>query len=192
MEIDNHNILREITILDFDKEKEGKIVIPEGVIAIGEGVFQYNEYLKEIVLPQSLKEIHARAFDFCANLTKVNCKVSPRNPKKFINTFPKNLEYISENAFRGCEKLGTFTLPDSVRTIRNHAFFGCSRIKSFKYPKSLKYFGDDVFNDCLSLKVVYLPDEIEINDSLLRKLPNTWIVQKDDKFYNHKKYKTRN
>ena len=53
------------------KVYENIVIIPNGVVSIGEGVFENCSSLKEIVIPSSIKKIESKAFLNCNNLEKV-------------------------------------------------------------------------------------------------------------------------
>lgn len=52
----------------------GNVVIPDGVVAIANGVFAGNETVGSVTLPASLKRIGENAFNNCPNLRYVVCK----------------------------------------------------------------------------------------------------------------------
>ena len=89
----------------------GKVVVPsehngKPVIGIKEGVFYHIVSLKEVVLPDQIKEIGASAFAETA-LERIN--------------LPKGLERIEERAFAGTA-LKNITIPDSVTYLAKDAF----------------------------------------------------------------------
>ena len=71
-----------------------KIILPESLLSIGRACFSGCSHLKEIVLPEHLKSIGSSAFYNCANLKKIN--------------IPKNLSFIDKMAFMNCTNLTAF------------------------------------------------------------------------------------
>lgn len=72
--------------------------------------------LKEIILPNTIKEIGENAFDKCTGLASV--------------TIPNSVTTIGRCAFYDCSELTSITIPDSVTTIEWRAFQGCSGLTS--------------------------------------------------------------
>lgn len=111
------------------KEKVTKVVIENGVTAIGERNFYYWYYnIKTVVLPKSLKKIGDLAFGTGG--------VNPYEeyPKSKLNTinFPQGLKSIGELAFKGCGELTSIDLPSSVESIGYGAFADCNKITAVK------------------------------------------------------------
>ena len=67
---------------------------------------------------------------------------------------------ISDNMFRGCDKLTSVTLPRSVTSLGNYAFYCCAGLKSVTIPDSLTSIRDFAFSGCRGLNSVTLPDSL--------------------------------
>ena len=87
-----------------DKDLTGTVIIPETVTqngmvftvtVIDENAFEDCQF-SEIVIPNGVRSIREEAFDGCKNLTAV-----------YIG---KNIEYIGEDCFSGCDALRDFTI----------------------------------------------------------------------------------
>lgn len=91
-----------------------EIVVPEGVVSIGEDAFKYKDFIECITLPESVAEIGSYAFFKCYNLEKVEIEGT--------------IENIDTNAFCGCEKLATIDL-SNVKKIGYNSFHGCVSLK---------------------------------------------------------------
>ena len=83
-------------------------VIPEGVISVGEGVFEGSEVFS-VSLPDGLLQIGARAFKDCKNLSVIN--------------LPSSLMLIGDEAFYGCEILD-IELPSTLKRVGRDAIVG--------------------------------------------------------------------
>ena len=83
-----------------------KVVVEEGVDAVGQMAFYELPNLQEVVLPESLVEIRNYAFKNCAKLTTVNLE---------------NVDFIREGAFYGCSALEGIEFAEGV-TIEEWAF----------------------------------------------------------------------
>ena len=97
--------------------------------------------IKEISLPQNLKNIDGSAFRDCAQLTSV--------------TLPDNITSISSHTFDGCSALTDVKIPTSVASIGEYAFKGCESLTEIHLPADLEVIGDYAFEGCTSLKDVY-------------------------------------
>lgn len=69
----------------------GDVIIPDGVICIGDLAFYRSKRLTSVVIPDGVELIGAFAFNGCSNLTGI--------------TFPKSVIYIGVDAFDECEGL---------------------------------------------------------------------------------------
>ncbi len=94
-----------------------KIIIDEGVTAIGNYAFAMGEKVKEISLPQSLGSIGDGAFGWCSALTDVK--------------LPKDLKTIGDSAFVWCDNLKSVMLPENVEKIAGNAFSWSSKLVEF-------------------------------------------------------------
>ena len=66
---------------------------------------------------------------------------------------PKDVKYIGDGAFNGCEKVIDITLGDKVTYIGASAFSG-TNISSVTIPEGVTYMGNSVFGNTLNLKSV--------------------------------------
>ena len=83
-----------------------KVVIEEGVNAVGQMAFYELPNLKEVVLPESVEEIRNYAFKNTTSLTTINLEV---------------VETICQGAFYGCSGLEHLTFAEGV-VIEDWAF----------------------------------------------------------------------
>lgn len=118
-----------------------KVVIPDGTICIGKGVFD-SKKIVSISFNEGLKEIGAHAFFMCSSLEDVS--------------FPNTLQTIGENAFLGCGKLTKLTIPASVSKIGNTAFMGCRSLKEVVFEGHVENIGRNVFSK--DVKITSLSD----------------------------------
>ena len=89
------------------------VVVPEGVVQIGERAFSDHEDITDVKLPDSVISIGNSAFFGCVALSRIN--------------IPESLSSIGNNAFWGCESLEV-TIPDHVANIGGGAFCGCDKL----------------------------------------------------------------
>lgn len=116
------------------------VVIPEGVIEIGNGVFQ-GLPLTSVTFPGSLLKIGPNAFEGCRTLTSI--------------TLPENLVSIGSSAFNNCVGIKSIVISGGVKIIDSWAFQNCLSLKSITIPASVTKIGYSAFYDDISLEDVY-------------------------------------
>ncbi len=111
------------------KDKITKVVIGEGVTAIGDWNF-YHWYpnIKTVILPSTLKKIGQFAFHIDGTNPYENYT---KSKLKTIN-FPQGLKSIETCAFSGCANLTSIDLPNSVQNIDQYAFSNCNKVSTIK------------------------------------------------------------
>ena len=112
--------LKEMRVLYFLAAPDvTEVAVPDGVLAIGKGVFEDQKKLETVVLPDSLEEIGDDAFHSCEALKEI--------------VLPENLKSIGGCAFEDCKGLESVSIPASVRTIGYRAFCDCEGLKSLTF-----------------------------------------------------------
>ena len=131
------------------KGNEKNVTIPEtvdghSITVVGHSIFQANDNIESVTLPDTVTEIQDYAFSTCKNLTKVN--------------IPEGVKTIGQNAFWNCQKLEEITLPSTLKKIDWYAF-SATGLKSVTIPESttLTELKEKVFFQCASLTEVNLP-----------------------------------
>lgn len=127
-----------------------KVILPEGVVEIGDRAFQSAEALKDINLPSSLIRLGDCAFRKCFNLS-ITPLILPENIVSF------------ENAFLGCRSLTEVELPENLSFIDVGAFGGCP-ISKINITDRIKNIGGWAFEESHLTEVV-LADDCDINVS---------------------------
>lgn len=187
--------------LIFPEETE-KIVICEGITGIRNQSGEVGEYLvaggtyeklKEIQLPNSIKELHYACFSNQTNLEIIN--------------IPESIKKIPDMAFYRCSKLNKIVLPDNVKIIGYSAFEKCNKLYYINFPKSLRMIEGSAFYECATLPEVKLENiryiagrafekcynlkRVEINGDIQQLYPYTFDVclnLKDVKLTDNIKY----
>ena len=151
-----------------------KIVIPDGVTRIGEGVFHHWD-ITSITIPNSVTSIGSCALSDCTGLTSI--------------TIPESVTSIGSGAFMGCEHLESvyfndlnsflsidfeydepgwedvnyyfngelvkdIVIPDGMTSIG--CFYGCISLESITIPDSVKTVSEESFYYCKNLKSLHL------------------------------------
>lgn len=119
------------------------IVILDGTVGIGGGVFQDKTSITGVTIPDSVKYIESFAFSGCTALKKV--------------TIGSGVKTIGSSAFSGCTALSSLTISEGVSEIGSSAFSGCKLLASVVLPSSLSKIGNSAFNNCSSLSSITIP-----------------------------------
>ncbi len=116
------------------------LTLPESLITIGYGAFEWCPNLTEVTIPSNVTEIAGEAFCWCYALKTVN--------------FNEKLETIGQWAFWECYALTNITFPESLTSIGNGAFRYCYAIDNVDVPDGVTLVDDYAFDTCSALETV--------------------------------------
>ena len=145
------------------------VIMPNGIISIGEDAFWRCSSLTNITIPDSVTSIGRAAFSGCSSLTSITIPdgVTSIGDSAFSDcssltsiTIPDSVTSIGHGAFSGCSSLTSIIIPDSVTSIDGYAFRGCSSLTSITIPDGVTSIGMETFSDCSSLKSITIPDSV--------------------------------
>lgn len=165
------------------------VIIPDGVTSIN-GAFNNCRYLKEITIPDSVKNIGYQSFYNCVNLKTINLPdmdyIQSLALTRVANVVYNSESYKSaidslcingyvENGFvfsdeTKTELCGYFgdeknvVIPEGVITIKANAFYEHDNIESVVIPASVTTIGDRAFNFCGYLNSVEILGEVTVGD----------------------------
>lgn len=109
------------------------VVIPEGVVSIGEAAFYGSKNLEVLVLPSTLRVIDKGAFMQQGQYAMLGDFSSL---KELV--IPEGVVGIGPGAFEGCYALTSLTLPKSLRFMGGRAFWGAYKLTSLEIPEDLQ------------------------------------------------------
>lgn len=169
--------------------------IPEGVLSIGASAFAGNEHLKEVIMPDTVVRIQMGAFEYCSNLEKINISTSCRWIDQYVFSGTA-LEAIHIPASVTTLYFGSFGLHSKVKTITvdpdNPVYYvqdgilyanmrgeylvsschipGTWLVKypvggeetSFTVPEGVVFIDQLAFGSCIHLREIHLPDSLEV------------------------------
>ena len=142
------------------------VSIPQSVRIIGDWAFSYCESLCSIDLPDTLTSIGNGAFDNCSSLVSIN--------------IPYGISKISNDLFFNCTSLIGVSLPAGLTEIGERAFKWCSSLSEIQLPEGIKKIGDHAFLWCESLSVINIPDSVvELGDRAVFALDSINIAPKN-------------
>jgi len=140
--------------------------VPDGVVIIGRRAFAGNPFLRHVILPETVWDVHDSAFARCPWL---ECAQFNSTEAVYIREYAfascPRLIYvhlicselnISEHAFEHCTNLFSISLPGDL-TLESHAFDGCADLREVTLTGELERAGHNVFTGCA--------DDLEIHCS---------------------------
>lgn len=123
-----------------------KIVIRDGITAIGSNSFTFCQNVTDVSLPAGLLSIGKNAFWGCESLQSI--------------ALPDSLEYMGTCAFFG-SGLTSITVPAGVTVLEQGVFGQCEQLKTAVLPDTLAAIHKDAFSRCYSLQALTLPAWLE-------------------------------
>ena len=161
-------------LISYGKKNSGTIRIPYNVESIAGEAFLGCTDIKNIVIPDNVKQIGDSVYDEgvfagCDNLISVDIpngitRIEENSFKNCISLknidLPESLKYIGEGAFFGCSSLVDVSLPDNIETIGTSAFEDCERLERINIPRKLREIDDMLFCGCSNLYGLNVPDYI--------------------------------
>lgn len=125
-----------------------KIVLPDGLEAIGEEAFRNCWELGRLDIPSGLNYLGARAFEECRALTRCN--------------LPEGVTLLPDHLFYRCTSLEEVNVSEGVKSIGDSAFQDCYSLLDFSFPSALQIIGKDAFMACHKLERIMLPETVSV------------------------------
>lgn len=118
--------------------------LPKQLIHLGEAVFYDAINLKELVIPQGIKEVPRGLCNRCFSLVKV--------------VLSSSVTKISDESFLEANQLQFINFPISIEEIGDSAFYNTA-LSYVEIGYSIKYIGDLAFAFCENLKILIILNE---------------------------------
>lgn len=154
-----------------------KIVIDEGITAIGKLAFNGCSDLCSVTIPSTISLLGDCIFYNCPKLKVIDvsksnpdfdsreqCNAVIRTAEDAVElgcagtTFPKSVSQISSGSFSGCTGLSSLIIPEWIKVIEDYAFSDCFRLEKIILSENITLqFGQSVFDGCCSLTSFNLP-----------------------------------
>lgn len=154
-----------------DKSMINSVILPEGLIRIGEYAFQGTN-IRRVSIPSTVTTILQYAFISTPieYLTFAeNTQITTINQFAFANCSKlqsidfngaASLNTIGNAAFFNCSSLREMVIPNTVTSVGYSAFHGCSSMKAITFSNALTFINDYVCNGCSALEVIHFPQEL--------------------------------
>lgn len=149
-----------------------KLLVADGVTAIGAHAFQDSNLLTELILPESVTEIRTAALMNCKWLKTVRASaVETIGDMAFsacgvLETveLSEGFTKIGARAFEHCTSLREILLPEGIEEIPERAFFRCHSLGHIHIPSTVKYIGREAFAFCEQLSVTSVPADAAVGE----------------------------
>ncbi len=145
------------------------VVIPAGIVEIGELAFSDCQGVRSVVIPGGVTTIGRWAFDGCGNLEKVEMpdSVTTLGDSCFCSceslaeiTLSAGLTVIPEYCFRQCNSLTEIDIPEGVEELGENAFCCCENLVRVGLPEGLVVIGKNAFAGCRQLSEIRVPGSV--------------------------------
>ena len=166
--------------------KEKTVTIPYGVEEIESSAFWDNQFVEEVIVPDTVVNLGGDTFYNCRNLRAIN--------------IPKSVRQMGNNPFAGCPHLvltndsphfvyekgvlynrqkdsviycsvigreKELNLAEGVKIIGKHAFYLCDRLEKVTLPSSLLKMENNPFSGCSKLELVSHSSAYVIRDDVI-------------------------
>lgn len=153
----------------LQKGKDVEVIhIPVGVERIQDNAFSSLKHIKEVIIPNGIKEIGSWAFNF-SSIEKVVIPPTIEKIGEYAFCFCKNLKEIEIKEgvrrlgigmFSSCDSLEKIHIPSSISVIPDSCFESCISLVDIKLPQSIIYIGDSAFYGCSSLTTIDIPESV--------------------------------
>lgn len=166
--------------------KDKVVKVPYGIEELESSSFWDNQFIEEVILPDTLKNMGGDTFYYCKNLRRI--------------TIPKSVEVMGNNPFAGCPDIEVinespyfkmengalytadmktmiycsikgdeteFIVPEGVRIICKHTFYCCDRFEHIVLPESLMKMENNPFSGCSKLSLECKSNAYFIKDDVI-------------------------
>lgn len=135
------------------------------VTAIEGNAFYNMKHLQKVIIPSTVTQIGARAFESAERMARVEFASGSK------------LNALGMRAFYECKQLDEVVLPDGLTTIDKHTFYNCESLADITLSATLTTIDEYAFSKCTALETIALPASVSAlqnyafsNDTKLNKI----------------------
>ncbi len=134
------------------REQITKVVVMEGVTAIGSDSFRNCPNIVSVEIPETVTQIGVEAFLNCSSLEEVDL------PAGLVALGDNDVAI--DNVFKGCTSLRTVSVPGGSITTGDATFAECSDLEEAIIEEGMRSVGNHCFASNTSLTKVTIPSSI--------------------------------
>ncbi|MBR1725750.1 MAG: leucine-rich repeat protein, partial [Muribaculaceae bacterium] len=144
-----------LSCIAIDPYYAGKVTIPGvangyTVTTIGEGAFQFCEYVTEFEIPTTITSIHKQAFAYCSAVTALD--------------IPDEVQELGDACFYWCESAKSIKLPAGLTSIPQMMVTSCHALENIELPAGIESIPNSAFAYCTSLAHIDVPEGVTLID----------------------------
>ena len=146
----------------FLSEGITSVVLPKGLVSIGNYAFYNQNRLSAIDIPETVEYLGIGALSH-TSLKAIELKRTPKEMQFSVFSdcdsleravMPSDMKELPSGLFLRCKNLKEVVLPETMTAIGADAFQGCTSLESFRLPDSLKVIQGSAFWGCSKLKEI--------------------------------------
>lgn len=152
----------------------GVVVIPgdldgKPVVAIGNGAFQNQISITDIIVPDGISQVGRDALAGCITLTNVLLGADITDISDGLFSGCVSLSHIQwtgainqlgRGAFRNCKSLANMVIPPSVTQVLMDVFSGCEGLTNVVLHNAVTSIGANAFSHCTGLSEIIIPASV--------------------------------
>lgn len=144
-----------LSCIAIDPYYAGKVTIPSvangyTVTTIGEGAFQFCEYVTEFEIPTTITSIHKQAFAYCSSVTSFE--------------IPEEVQELGDACFYWCESAKSIKLPSGLTSIPQMLATSCHALETIELPAGITTIPNSAFSYCTSMTHIDVPEGVTLID----------------------------
>ena len=120
--------------------------IPSNPLYFAKHLYLNGTEVTDLVIPESVTEIHPYAFCFCHGFKSV--------------TINDSVTSIGEAAFQNCIEMTSLTISNSITSISRYTFYNCEKLTSAIIPESVTEIGESAFQNCLGMTSLTIGESV--------------------------------
>jgi hypothetical protein len=132
------------------------IVLPSGLLTIGEYAFSGCEFLTSVTIPDGVTSIGQTAFKNCSGFNSISVADTVAVNRISI---PNTVTTIGNGCFAYCTGLTGVSLPANVTSIGNNVFAYCYALSNVNIQGAVSSIGESAFNSC-NLSTISIPSGV--------------------------------
>lgn len=138
-----------LSIWFFEADESHKTIeIPEEidgkkVSEIGDSLFEGNEDVEKVILPESITTILPDAFRFATSLKELEINGA--------------VESVGVKAIYGCSELKTLKFPEGLKTLSSVSIAYCEKLADIYLPSTVESIESDNFTLCADPLTIHVP-----------------------------------